>query len=123
MTEIGEVRQSMAKELGESIEFVVNRKKDLPCYYILINVEWRGNNILNTRLVVMKEKPTLPMFNTMLYFIDNRNETFRQEWCLPKDPEIPESAVKLLSAEAVETVLKSSRLLEHRIAQKIRKMH
>jgi hypothetical protein len=121
MTEIGEVRQSMAKELGESIVFVVNRKKGLPSYYILVNVEWRGDNILNTRLVILKDKPKVPMFNTMLYFIDNRNETFRQEWCLPKDPEIPERAIVLLDgSKQVEAVLRSSAKLNNAL---LRGMH
>lgn len=125
MLTTGEVRSEMAKELGESLEHVINTHVHLDEYYILIVARWEGDGVMRTKIIPMfkKDVPKIPLMNTICYFIDNRSETFRQEWCLPMDPEIPESAVKLLSAEAVETVLRSSKLLDHRIAKKIRKMH
>ena len=125
MMTTGEVRRDMAAELGKSLEEVVNSKKALRQYYILIHVRWEGNGILKTRIIPMfkKDLPQIPLINTICYFIDNENETFRQLWCLPMDPEVDENGIRLLAGQEVESVLKSSRLLEYKIAEKVKGVH
>jgi len=110
MMTTGEIRGELAKELGHSLAQIVNQKKHLDEFYIMVVVRWEGEDVLRTKLVPMLEEdiPKHPMFNTILYYINNRNETFEQKWCLPMDPEIPERALVLLESEEVEAVLRSS---------------
>ena len=122
---IGEVRDDMARELGLSLESVVNSHKHLRQYYILIHVLWEGEHVIRTKLVCLleKDKPKLPLFNTMLYLIDNANETFNREWCLPMDPEIPEEGLVLLEGKIVEDVLRSSAKLQNAIERRTKGLH
>lgn len=114
MITIGDVRTEMARELGESLQAVVDKKKRLDRYFILVHTTWEGASKLKTRLIVLAEKPKVPMLGTMLYEINNREGSYKREWVLPRDIELEEHQVILLESEKIiEDVLRSSAKLNN----------
>lgn len=104
-TEIGEMRNQLARDLQGSLERTIQRYKDKKePYFLLVHAEMVDNNIA-TKIIRLEEQPPR-MLGTMLYRVDNRKGQLRRIWCLPQD--IPVNPYVLSDKGMSEEVFKSA---------------
>ena len=88
MIQVGEVRQAMTKNLEEILEYVLNKKKNLAKYWILIYGKVENEGLLATKVVILPLQPQ-QMLGTVCYEIDNERGTKELLWLLPLDVPMP----------------------------------
>lgn len=97
MIEIGEVRQDMANKLTALVEQVINNKKNLAIFYIVIYCKLESENVGVTKVVLLSRakgellctKFPEGLLGTAFYKIDNRNGIKERLWFQPLDVPIP----------------------------------
>ena len=98
--QIGEVRGEMALDVQRRIMQILNEKKHVREYYIVITAHWLGN-ALSTKLIILLKKPP-KMLNSACYFIDNHRGLIKRLWVLPAD--IPLGAFEFESGYGLEDI-------------------
>lgn len=109
---VGDIRGELVKDLGNLLERIINARKHLASYYILVHSWWEGNT-LRTRAAILNIVQggilaQRPILDTLLLEINNRSGTGRLHWCLPADMPICEDGLsKQEVAQAAESVIKT----------------
>lgn len=86
----GDVREDLARHLGDILGYIVSRKMDLDVpYYILVHANVLDTNIIFTKVVTMLRRP-IPMLGTICFKIDNRLGAWEKMWVLPLDVDLSE---------------------------------
>lgn len=83
--QIGELRDYLQYDLKNVLQKVINAKKKLPTYYILVHADRDPETGgIRTKLVTMNMRPPR-MLGTILYRMDNTAGKLERIWCLPFD--------------------------------------
>jgi len=111
--EIGELRQQLTKDLGETLEKVIDAKQELHSYHILIyaNFDPLAPSTIRTKIVTTISKPPM-LLGTMCFHVDNKKGTITPLWVLPLD--IPLEGI-IDTNEVSELVYKSAEKVKHAI--------
>jgi hypothetical protein len=88
LIQVGEVRQAMTKGLEEILEYVLNKKKNLSKYWILIYGKVENLGLLATKVVILPLRPQ-QLIGTVCYEVDNDKGTKELLWLLPLDLPMP----------------------------------
>ena len=87
--EIGELRRQLTLDAQQQIERIIDHKKNLSSYYILMYARARGDNVVESKFVLMSQRPE-PMVGTICLFVDNDNGELWRLWNLPQDVPVPD---------------------------------
>lgn len=92
MMEIGELRRQLSLDAQQQVERIIDHKKNLESYYILIYARARDDNVIESKFVLMSQKPE-PMLGTICLFVDNRTGELWRLWSLPRDMPRPDDLI------------------------------
>lgn len=81
---IGDVRMAMEEGLRNTIELILNTKKHLREYWILVHAKQECDSVMASKVVILPYEPPR-MLGTVCYYINNRIGYYRQLWVLPLD--------------------------------------
>jgi hypothetical protein len=89
--ELATLRRCLTEDLVDTLTGLINRKAgERARYWILVHAAWRGETILNTKIIVSPKRP--PAFiDSMLFEIDNKRGTIRIMVCAPADVPMPDA--------------------------------
>lgn len=90
-----EARNELTKALLEDIEKVVMKRQFEPDYYILVasQVNNMNSDQIDNKLILLSEKPKIPLIGTILYYVDNKYGELTRIWVLPRDVIQPEETI------------------------------
>ena len=83
-----EGRNELAEDLQRNITKVVEERKALANYYILVasQVDNIDTDIIRNKLILLKEKDKpQPTIGTILFHVDNRKGVLTRIWVFPRD--------------------------------------
>ena len=104
MPTIRDAAYGMEEALRQIVEYVLNRKRHLSRYYLLIHSNTFETDAIYSKVLMLLTRPP-KLLGTVCYEIDNRAGTQRRLWCLPLDFPVPED---LLSEESVPRAIRES---------------
>ncbi len=90
-----EARNELTKALLEDIGKVVMKRQFEPNYYILVasQVNNMNSDQIDNKLILLSEKPKVPLIGTILYHVDNKYGELTRIWVLPRDVIQPEETI------------------------------
>jgi hypothetical protein len=107
MNLIGDIRQYLGQDLAEVLKRVIEQKKDVSKYFILVVTKNDPMNlaIIRTTIQLHSRKPP-KMLGTMCFEVSNRKSYAKRLWVLPLD--IPHTAVFEQEGDVNNKILKKA---------------
>lgn len=92
MPTLRDAAYAMEESLRQIVEYVINGKRHLPKFYILIHAKTYDTDTIFSKVVILHQRPP-KLLGTVCYAIDNQAGTQRRLWVLPLDMPLPANLV------------------------------